>query len=140
MLEGQRFKRLVAFRATNERKGKSVVWYCLCDCSGRKLIPANKWGLVGSCGCLLIEWRQKNYERLKKYRWPLSSVGESLDAPLESYDILYELNLIADIQKHIAQGSDIGLEGWAPPDSRHTYWAPGEMEARSRGQYMYPQI
>lgn len=51
-LTGQRFGALVAIEPTEERKGTSVVWRCLCDCGNEKLIPASSLtGGVKSCGC-----------------------------------------------------------------------------------------
>jgi ribosomal protein L13 len=53
-LTGQRFGRLTALRATDERRGGQVVWHCRCDC-GREvgvITCSLRGGHTRSCGCL----------------------------------------------------------------------------------------
>ena len=54
-LTGQKFGKLTAIRATNERKHGSVVWECECDCGSGKKVYATAEGLRAgdntSCGC-----------------------------------------------------------------------------------------
>lgn len=56
-ITGQRFGRLIALKATDERSGKFIVWECLCDCGTTKLIssPSLRLGRTKSCGCLRKE-------------------------------------------------------------------------------------
>lgn len=53
-LSGLRFGRLTALKATGERKNKSPVWLCQCDCGNTVAVP--RQSLVSystqSCGCL----------------------------------------------------------------------------------------
>lgn len=53
-LTGMRFGKLVAIEPTDERQRGSVVWRCVCDCGGEKLIAAIYLvgGSTKSCGCL----------------------------------------------------------------------------------------
>lgn len=53
-LTGLRFGKLVAVRNTGEKRVRSFVWKCLCDCGGVKLATSGdlKPGKVKSCGCL----------------------------------------------------------------------------------------
>ena len=52
-LIGRRFGKLVAVRPTDERKNRSVVWECKCDCGNTSFAAANQLqaGHVKSCGC-----------------------------------------------------------------------------------------
>lgn len=52
-ITGQRFDKLVAIRATDQRKGTSVVWECLCDCGNTTFAAATHLinGGIKSCGC-----------------------------------------------------------------------------------------
>ncbi|MCL2776186.1 MAG: hypothetical protein FWD71_23035 [Oscillospiraceae bacterium] len=52
-LTGQRFGKLLAVRATDQRKGGSIVWECKCDCGKTAYIRANTLNSGGarSCGC-----------------------------------------------------------------------------------------
>ena len=73
-LTGKRFSRLVAIEPTKERKRKSIVWKCACDC-GNKINVSCK-DLVGfrvkSCGCLLSEnmriYNAENREKIENAR------------------------------------------------------------------------
>lgn len=53
----QRFGKLIAIKPTNQRKNRSIVWECKCDCGGTKLVSRGHLmvGGVKSCGCLLKE-------------------------------------------------------------------------------------
>ena len=54
---GDRFGRLTAIRATEERQAKSVVWECRCDCGETTYVRASllKSGHTTSCGCIKRE-------------------------------------------------------------------------------------
>ena len=57
-LTGQRFGKLVALRPTEDRRKRSVIWECQCDC-GKITFPMSSNLISGgtqSCGCL----RKKN--------------------------------------------------------------------------------
>lgn len=53
-ISGQRFGKLVALHATNERKGRSVVWACRCDCGTICKVPITTLlsNHMHSCGCI----------------------------------------------------------------------------------------
>ena len=53
-LTGQKFGLLTAIRPTDERRAKSIVWECLCDCGNTKFVPTRQLmsGITKSCGCL----------------------------------------------------------------------------------------
>ena len=53
-LTGQRFGRLTAIKATQQRNFGNIIWECLCDCGNICYIPTNRLGSNGtqSCGCL----------------------------------------------------------------------------------------
>ena len=53
-IAGQRFGKLVAIRRTDERRGGSIVWECLCDCGKTAFVPVARLreGGAKSCGCL----------------------------------------------------------------------------------------
>ena len=61
-LTGQRFGRLLAVRATNQRRNEKVVWECRCDCGNTAYIIGTtlKNGNTTSCGCL----RKENMAKL----------------------------------------------------------------------------
>ena len=56
-LTGQRFGKLVAVRSTEERKDRSVVWECKCDCGNTVFVSSFKLtrGKRRSCGCLFAK-------------------------------------------------------------------------------------
>ena len=56
-LQGQRFGKLTAIRALDERISGQVVWECRCDCGRSVLVLANnlRGGKTRSCGCLQRE-------------------------------------------------------------------------------------
>lgn len=61
-IAGTRFGRLVAVKPTVERRRRSVVWECLCDCGVTALVAADKLksGTTKSCGCLRTEIHTKH--------------------------------------------------------------------------------
>lgn len=56
-LVGQRFGKLTVIEPTEERKAKSIVWKCICDCGNIKYVNSSNLrnGHVKSCGCLVRE-------------------------------------------------------------------------------------
>ena len=60
-LSKEKFGRLQPLYETSERKNKSIVWVCQCDCGVIKKIPAYHLigGRVNSCGCLKQESDRK---------------------------------------------------------------------------------
>jgi len=68
-LKGQRFGRLIAIEATPERRDRSIVWRCICDCGGYKLVASQCLikGRTKSCGCLEEERRAKFREMARAY-------------------------------------------------------------------------
>ena len=60
-LSKEKFGRLQPLYETSERKNKSIVWVCKCDCGTVKKIPAYylMGGHVNSCGCLKQESDRK---------------------------------------------------------------------------------
>jgi len=56
-LQGQRFGKLTAIRALDERTSGQVVWECRCDCGRSVLVLANnlRGRKTRSCGCLQRE-------------------------------------------------------------------------------------
>lgn len=67
-LTGQRFGRLTAIEPTDERKGTSVVWRCICDCGKECLVPSDwlRRGGKRSCGCLQDENRRRDITGQKR--------------------------------------------------------------------------
>ena len=61
-LTGQRFGRLVAVRATDERRNNKVVWECKCDCGNTVSVIGTllTTGKTASCGCLRKESMLRN--------------------------------------------------------------------------------
>ena len=60
-LIGERFGRLVVIEETVERKDRSIVWKCQCDCGNIKLINTHQLRRgTQSCGCLQKETVSKN--------------------------------------------------------------------------------
>ena len=53
-LVNQRFGRLVALHPTNEKRGKYIIWECMCDCGKAARVSSNCLtnGNTRSCGCL----------------------------------------------------------------------------------------
>lgn len=58
-IAGRRFGRLVAIEPTGERRGRALVWRCVCDCGDTKEIVGTqlrrKQNGSQSCGCLTAE-------------------------------------------------------------------------------------
>lgn len=54
---GKRFGRLVVVEKTEQRKRRSVVWKCLCDCGNFFFAETRKLneGKIKSCGCIIKE-------------------------------------------------------------------------------------
>lgn len=69
-LQGQRFGRLVAIKATDKRKRGVVVWQCQCDCGN--LTEATTTDLTcnrkKSCGCLEKQHQQTFGQQMKKQK------------------------------------------------------------------------
>jgi hypothetical protein len=55
-LRGKKFGKLTAIEALAERKSRSIVWLCRCDCGNMAKVTASrlKSGGTKSCGCLLL--------------------------------------------------------------------------------------
>lgn len=53
-ITGQKFGRLTAVAATEERRAESIVWLCVCDCGQHTKASTSSLncGHVKSCGCL----------------------------------------------------------------------------------------
>ena len=58
-LAGQRFGRLIAIEPTKKRKGKGVIWRCLCDCGNECFVGIGnlRSGTTKSCGCFALDVR-----------------------------------------------------------------------------------
>ena len=90
-LTGKRFGKLVALRATEERKNNYVIWECRCDCG--KLVKVRSASLIKgttrSCGCLRNEIRQNKQPDLTGQRFGkllvLRDTGER-----RNYQIVWE--------------------------------------------------
>lgn len=68
--EAQKYGRLTAIRPTEQRRGKSVVWECLCDCGNTVLARATLLasGHTTSCGCVKRELdEQKDFRKILTY-------------------------------------------------------------------------
>ena len=64
-LTGQRFGRLVAVRATDERRNQKVVWECKCDCGNTVNVKSTLLtnGSTSSCGCLYKETMEESWRK-----------------------------------------------------------------------------
>ena len=53
-LKGQRFGKLLVLEETSERKDRSIVWECLCDCGNKCKVSSKQLraGKTNSCGCI----------------------------------------------------------------------------------------
>ena len=60
-LAGQKFGKLTVLYPTEERRRKSAVWHCQCDCGGVKDVAVDRLREPGerSCGCV---WKRKRKE------------------------------------------------------------------------------
>lgn len=56
-LTNQRFDRLIALKPTDERRNRSIVWYCICDCGNECFVSSINLqsNNTKSCGCLNID-------------------------------------------------------------------------------------
>lgn len=65
-IAGQRFGKLVALFPTEERKYRSVVWACKCDCGNdiNASLHNLQEGKVKSCGCLKSSYGELKIEKL----------------------------------------------------------------------------
>ena len=65
-ITGRRYGMLVAVRETQQKKGTSHVWECICDCGNTTYVRKGHlgYGTTKSCGCLKIK---KTIERAKKH-------------------------------------------------------------------------
>ena len=77
-IKGKKFGRLTAVSPTNQRKQRSVVWQCLCECGNTKYVSRKDLtnGLVKSCGCLRN--RKNSTEIHNKTNSPLYHVWTSM--------------------------------------------------------------
>ena len=59
-LTGQRFGKLVAKEIVGKDENHRMIWYCECDCGGKKNVSSELLirGFVKSCGCMYEEIRQ----------------------------------------------------------------------------------
>lgn len=64
-ISNQRFGRLTAIKPTGEKRWRSSLWECLCECGNTHIVATNtlKSGLVRSCGCLLKDTARKTSTR-----------------------------------------------------------------------------
>ena len=62
-LTGQRFGKLTAIKPTDDRRNRSVMWECKCDCGNTTYIRAAslRTGNTTSCGCLRSAGRTTDY-------------------------------------------------------------------------------
>ena len=60
-ITGQRFGLLTAIRPTDQRKNRTVVWECACDCGNTAYVTLGhlKSGSTKSCGCLRQQGKNK---------------------------------------------------------------------------------
>lgn len=67
---GQRFFRLTAIRRIGVTKKWHQIWLFMCDCGSKKraLVSNVKSGGIKSCGCLLQDYRDNAFQKLKK-KW-----------------------------------------------------------------------
>jgi hypothetical protein len=60
-IAGERFGRLIAIRATEERRSGHIAWLCRCDCGRSGLFSGKKLrtGHTKSCGCWKVDQTRK---------------------------------------------------------------------------------
>ncbi len=60
-LTGQKFGRLLVLYDSGERKGRKVVWVCLCACGNFTEVKSDSLGSgrTKSCGCFMIDQTKK---------------------------------------------------------------------------------
>jgi len=71
-ITGMKFGRLIAIKPTNIRRGRGIVWSCICDCGKEHLTSSIslRKGICKSCGCLkryLTSERMKLEENLASF-------------------------------------------------------------------------
>ena len=87
-LTGQKFGKLTAlYRGEKAERGRSVKWYCLCDCGNYCWIGSNalRTGNSKSCGCLKKETSSKSGRKNKGRRKRFNSF-EFIDDCVIGYD------------------------------------------------------
>ena len=87
-LTGQKFGKLTAlYRGEKAERGRSVKWYCLCDCGNYCWIGSNalRTGNSKSCGCLKKETSSKSGRKNKGRRKRFNSF-EFMDDCVIGYD------------------------------------------------------
>lgn len=68
--EGERYGRLTALRATEQREARSVVWECQCDCGVTTMVRATMLtsGHTTSCGCVKREIdEERDFKKILTY-------------------------------------------------------------------------
>ena len=87
-LTGRKFGKLTAlYRGEKAERGRSVKWYCLCDCGNYCWIGSNalRTGNSKSCGCLKKETSSKSGRKNKGRRKRFNSF-EFMDDCVIGYD------------------------------------------------------
>lgn len=66
-LIGERFDHWIVLAMWPERRGRTVLWQCRCDCGTNRLVPGDRLRNGGSksCGC---DWHE--YRKRKPQAWP----------------------------------------------------------------------
>ena len=79
-LTGQRFGRLVALKPTEKRKGKNIVWHCICDCGNVCIVNTGTLGegTTQSCGCLRREKSRELNTKHNMRKHPLYMVWANM--------------------------------------------------------------
>ena len=74
-ITNRRFGRLTAIKPLNKRKGRRVLWECICDCGNKHEIASSKLtdGHVKSCGCLRKEPRRILPETVAAFNMVINS-------------------------------------------------------------------
>ena len=78
-LSGQRFGKLLVVREAGRTKVQKVLWVCLCECGGEKVIASSSIinGSIRSCGCARSEVLLGNKRGLGTKRTPASRAKTS---------------------------------------------------------------
>lgn len=109
-LTGQKFGRLTVIERA-ENKKKNVMWKCICDCGGEKIVRADtlKRGICKSCGCLINEYNStKGKLQLNKYNLSgeygigYTTKGEEFYFDLEDYDKIKDYTWHIDSSGYIS--------------------------------------
>lgn len=74
-ITGQRFGRLIAIENTGEKRNRSSIWKCLCDCGNTTFVRINDLtsGNTSSCGCLKSRGQEKISSILRKNNIPFET-------------------------------------------------------------------